>query len=130
MGDETKLCYIVDDEELVGRAMKRTLQALYGVRMRFEWFRWGSEALEACRTQLPDILIADLESPRMRGDEVAREMRILRPGLPVILTSGNDEALAPAAADIPDARAVAKPAPGVEYKNHIDELLQLGQPLP
>lgn len=130
MGDQTKLCYIVDDDELVGRAMKRTLQALYGVRMRFEWFTWGSDALEACRTQLPDILITDIQSPRMQGDEVAREMRLLKPDLPVIMTSADGEALEEAAAGVAGARTVAKPSPGAAYKKHIDELLGLDQPLP
>ena len=48
------------------------------------------EALEQCR-QNPaqfDLAITDLTMPEMNGLEVARQLRALRPDLPIILTSG------------------------------------------
>jgi CheY-like chemotaxis protein len=52
-----------------------------------------------------DLLITDLTMPRMTGLELARKARELRPGLPVVLMTGNasnltDESLKLAGVDV------------------------------
>lgn len=126
MGEGTqKLCYIVDDDTAVLRALKRGLQARYRDRIRFEIFPWGSEALKACQVQLPDLLITDLESSDLRGDVTIAEMRRLKPDLPVILMSGNHKDLADLEKTITDARFLDKPAGVDAFQKAIDELLGL-----
>ena len=53
--------------------------------------RDGVEALEAVRTLKPDVLLLDLEMPRMNGLKVLEELRRVAPHLPVIMCSGHTE---------------------------------------
>jgi len=53
--------------------------------------RDGVEALEAVKTLAPDVLLLDLEMPRMNGLEVLQELRILAPAVPVIMCSAHTE---------------------------------------
>ena len=53
--------------------------------------RDGVEGLEAVKTLNPDILLLDLEMPRMNGLEVLQKLRILAPTLPVIMCSAYTE---------------------------------------
>lgn len=49
--------------------------------------RDGLEALEAVQTLAPDVLLLDLEMPRMNVLEVLQKLRMLAPTLPVIMCS-------------------------------------------
>lgn len=52
----------------------------------------GSEALRLLAEQRPvDLVLVDYVMPEMRGDEVAGELKRLRPELPVIMMSGYPE---------------------------------------
>ena len=53
----------------------------------------GREALEVFRGQAADmrVVVLDMTMPHVNGDEVLREMRRLRPGVRVILSSGFSE---------------------------------------
>lgn len=51
----------------------------------------GEEALEAVKRLEPDVLLLDLEMPRMNGLEVLKKLRILAPTLPVIMCSAHTE---------------------------------------
>ncbi len=53
----------------------------------------GPEALEIFRQRAEDIalVLLDLTMPRMSGDEVFREMNLVRPGVPVLISSGFTE---------------------------------------
>jgi len=49
----------------------------------------SSEALERIRSDPTiDILVADFAMPDMRGDEVATQIRQIRPNLPVLFITG------------------------------------------
>ncbi len=48
----------------------------------------GKEALEKFREQRFDLVITDKAMPGMTGDEIAVEMRTLRPEMPILLLSG------------------------------------------
>jgi signal transduction histidine kinase/DNA-binding response OmpR family regulator len=78
----------VDDEEIlveIGSEMLRTLG--YTVTAK-------TDALEAwaCFEQTPDafdLLVTDLTMPGLTGDKLAEKVVSLRPGFPVIITTGN-----------------------------------------
>ncbi|RMG86614.1 MAG: response regulator, partial [Candidatus Dadabacteria bacterium] len=53
----------------------------------------GLEAVERLREEPGafDLVLLDMTMPRMGGEEAFREIRKIRPGLPVILASGYNE---------------------------------------
>jgi nitrogen-specific signal transduction histidine kinase len=87
---------VVDDEESL---LDLTTHALR--ELGYEPMAYGSaqSALEAFRSNADgfDVLVTDLSMPGMSGESLIREVRQLRPLLPVILVSGyvGDAAVAP-----------------------------------
>jgi CheY-like chemotaxis protein len=80
----------VDDEESLARFGGEMLESLgYYAVVRMS----ASEALQAFRMapQRFDLLITDRTMPNMSGDALARECRLLRPDLPIILCSGSEQ---------------------------------------
>jgi CheY-like chemotaxis protein len=51
----------------------------------------GAEALEQARRmgEALDVLVTDLNMPRMTGEELIRALRAERPGLPVVVVTGS-----------------------------------------
>jgi DNA-binding NtrC family response regulator len=80
---------IIDDEHAIVSLLERVLP-----RSGFEVVCHTSpvEAMEHSRTHPDDfdIVITDRTMPRMASDDVAAEVQALRPGLPVIITSGQE----------------------------------------
>jgi PAS domain S-box-containing protein len=77
----------VDDEKALSIAVSRMLESLgYSVTVCHS----GAEAIARVREtpQAFDVVLTDLSMPGLTGTDVARELMRLRPGLPVILTSG------------------------------------------
>ena len=77
----------VDDEAPLARLGKAILEGLnYSVDARTDVM----EALELIRTEPGrfDLVIADQTMPSMTGIDLARHIRLIRPDLPVILTTG------------------------------------------
>jgi CheY-like chemotaxis protein len=85
-GNGERILY-VDDEKPLGQMGKKILEH-FGYRV--EIHSDAVAALEALRSQpgAYDLLITDLTMPLMTGMELAEEILLLRPNLPVILTSG------------------------------------------
>ena len=89
--------------------------------------RDGVEALEAVRTLAPDVLLLDLEMPRMNGLQVLEQLRTLAPRLPVIMCSAHTErgarstldALALGAKDY-----VMKPGQQKDFASALDTLME------
>jgi CheY-like chemotaxis protein len=50
----------------------------------------GQEALALAEAWMPDVLVTDVEMPRVDGFGLIRSMRRLYPGVPVIIVTGND----------------------------------------
>lgn len=78
---------VVDDEEAVMWAARNFLERL---NYRATAFLRSAEALEVFQ-QAPhdfDVILTDLTMPQLGGLELARQMRAIRPNLPVILMSG------------------------------------------
>jgi two-component system, chemotaxis family, protein-glutamate methylesterase/glutaminase len=91
--------------------------------------RDGVECLEQMRQLCPDVLVLDLEMPRMNGLDVLDRLRVENPGLPVIMCSAYTEhgarstleALARGASDY-----VTKPS---EQRDFAAAMLSLSQQL-
>ncbi len=85
------LALVVDDEPMIRRCSKRILN-----RMGYEVVTAtdGVEALELFRHRPADVrfVLLDLSMPRMDGWETLAAIWEVRPGTPVILNSGHDEA--------------------------------------
>ena len=81
---------LVDDEEPIASLGKEMLTALgYDVVVRLN----SRDALEAFRAQPErfDLIITDMTMPHMTGANMAQEVFKIRPGFPIILTTGFSE---------------------------------------
>ena len=121
---------LVEDEEAVARTVRRMLEvAGYSVTVAFD----GHEALSVLRTRL-DVaraVVLDLAMPGLSGAETYRELRLLDPALPVLLTSGypGDDDAVPLADD-PYAAFLAKPYAPAELALALARLLANAAPGP
>lgn len=80
-----KRVLVVDDEEIVRRSYQRALtDAGYSVRAVGS----GREALQACRNEPFDLMLADLKMPEMDGIEVTRAVRREFPDVRVVIITG------------------------------------------
>ena len=77
----------IDDEKALAAAVARMLESM-GYRVTV--CHSGADAVARVREspQAFDVVLTDLSMPGLSGTDVARELMRLRPGLPVILTSG------------------------------------------
>jgi two-component system cell cycle sensor histidine kinase/response regulator CckA len=82
---------VVDDEELVRKFVDRVLrEAGYEITTASD----GPEALEvAAKLESFDILVTDVMMPQMTGDELARRVRITKPGMKVLYLTGFSDRL-------------------------------------
>ena len=82
---------VVDDEELVRKFVDRVLrEAGFETAMASD----GPEALEvAARLESFDILVTDVMMPQMTGDELARRVRVTKPGMKVLYLTGFSDRL-------------------------------------
>ena len=82
---------VVDDEPAMADLAKMTLEAGgYEVLTAFS----GRQALELCADQKDrvDLLLTDMNMPRMNGAELACSLLELLPGLPVVFMTGDHTA--------------------------------------
>jgi len=85
------LCVLVaDDQETVREVARAVLEhAGYRILLAVD----GQDAIEIFDAYcgVIDVAVLDLTMPRASGEEVFRHIRSVRPGLPVLLTSGYNE---------------------------------------
>jgi len=82
---------VVDDEPALVDLARMTLEAGgYEVLTALD----GRQALELCADQKDrvDLLLTDMNMPRMNGAELACSVAALRPGLPVVFMTGDHTA--------------------------------------
>lgn len=82
-----KTVLVVDDDPGVLRLVARLLRGDYAVRSAAS----GPQALRALREEAPDLLLLDIHLPGMDGLAVLREVAAARPGLAVIMLTGNTD---------------------------------------
>ncbi len=85
MPSEHPICLIVDDEPDTCWALKHVVEK-QGVRSRYALR--AEQALEEVRRVPYALALLDAKLPDLDGLELARRMRALRPGLPIIVVSG------------------------------------------
>ena len=117
-GSETVLL-VEDDAPL--RALTRRLLEQFGYRVREA--AGADQAAAALREETGvDLLLTDFVLPNVRGPELARRLRRIRPGLKVLYMSGYSEALVADAAKHPVA-SVCKPFTPDQLAARIREVL-------
>ena len=86
----TGLVLVVDDEETIRRTAKKALER-HGFQVLVA--RNGQEGVEMFRDAASRIAVVllDMGMPVMSGEEAFRKIVEIRPGMPVIATSGYDE---------------------------------------
>ena len=87
----------VDDEESLLLAGREVLQRL---GYRVTECLGGEQALDALRSapQAYDLVISDVTMPGMNGVELAVQVREIRPGIPIVFTSGYSDPISAAEA--------------------------------
>jgi PAS domain S-box-containing protein len=114
---------VVDDEEPLLSLVTRMLEMLgYRVTGRSS----GAEALARFKMDPHafDLVITDLIMPRMTGLDLAREIKALRPELPIILCTGFSEQMSrERARELGIARLLRKPMVLVEVARTVREVL-------
>jgi signal transduction histidine kinase len=116
----------LDDEEVLVRLTRRILEpAGYHVH----GFTRASQALAAFRANpsLFDLVISDVTMPDASGLEVTRELRALRPDLPVILTSGFLTDDLRKRAQALDVHVLCKPVAAAEFCDVVRRVLHARQ---
>ncbi len=83
-----KKILLVDDEE--------GIQMLYREELEDDGYTvisayTGEEGLQKFKDEAPDLVILDIQMPGMNGIETLRQMKMLNPDLPVILSSAYSE---------------------------------------
>jgi PAS domain S-box-containing protein len=117
---------LVDDEEMVRDFMRELLEG-WGLQVCVA--RDGAEARDAVARapQDYDAVITDQTMPRLTGVELARELAVLRPALPVVLYSGYADAITDAQVQAAGIRAlVRKPVEPAALRAALEPLLGAG----
>ena len=75
---------ICDDEEGIRESFKLILEDLYHLKFVTN----GIEALETLKSHSPDLMLLDIKMPKMHGMEILKQIKKLKPSLPVIIVTG------------------------------------------
>ncbi len=124
MSEERKRVLYVDDEEALRFLVPLALEPLGYVVKPLEGAREAMDELRA-HPDAFDAVVTDLWMPGMSGIDLARQVLVLRPGLPVIVSSGSvrpgerDAAIAAGARDM-----VLKPDTVQEFARVLDEAIR------
>jgi DNA-binding NtrC family response regulator len=81
---EKAVILICDDEEGVRESLKLILSDFYNVRS----VKNAIEALELLKTVSPDAMLVDIKMPKLHGIEALKQIKKIRPKLPVIVVTG------------------------------------------
>ncbi len=79
----------------------------------------GLEALERCRTEKYDLVVLDQYMPGLNGDEVARELKKIRPDLPLVAIT-SDDSYVPRLKSSGFVAVYVKPLRGNDYKEFLE----------
>ncbi len=81
---------LVDDHPLWRQVLRKVLEQR-GAGTVVAEASDGTEALEAARRRVPDLVVMDMELPEMDGVEATRRLRSEHPGIRVLVVSSFDE---------------------------------------
>ncbi len=112
---------ICDDEEGIRESFKLILEDNYDLRFATN----GPEALEMLKTLSPALMMLDIKMPKVHGLEVLKQIKQLKPKLPVIIVTGYQsvemaqEALRLGAADY-----IPKPFESISLQKIVSSLIK------
>jgi CheY-like chemotaxis protein len=72
-----KSCLVVDDSSVIRKVARRILE---GLEFQIVEAEDGEQALDVCRSQMPDAVLLDWNMPKMDGYEFLRVLRRLPDG--------------------------------------------------
>ena len=80
------------------------------------------------RTQNLDVVFSDVKMPEnVSGFEVAKRLAVVRPDVPILLTTGYSEEILKLESDYVEVEIIAKPYPPKMLDNKIREIIALKQ---
>lgn len=104
-----KRILVADDESHISRVIELFLRR---EGFQVELVRDGQEALESILRKAPDVLITDVQMPRMTGQELCRELQKRLPGRDfkiIVMTSMTDREHRDWSGEMRDATFMEKP---------------------
>ena len=84
---QSKRILIVDDEPLITEVLSEHFKGDYEVETALN----GTEALTAILRQRPDLVLLDINMPRMNGVEVLKDIKQIDPTIAVIMVTANEQ---------------------------------------
>ena len=75
---------VCDDEEGIRESFKLILDEDYQLKFANN----GLEALDMLKSFTPDLMLLDIKMPKLHGMEILKEVKKLKPALPVIIVTG------------------------------------------
>lgn len=82
---------IADDEKLIRAGIKKIIKDNIEVPLEIFEAKNGSEALELCKTENPNVLITDIRMPILDGVELMKSVSQLEVKPTIIVLSGFDD---------------------------------------
>lgn len=121
MNNELSLLYIEDDPEILENVtflLNRFVKEVYSAKD-------GEEALELYEKHNPDILVADINIPKIDGFEVASKIRKKNSAIPiVIITAYDEEYHLQKAKELNVSAYIKKPFTLQEFKDAINKVIE------
>jgi DNA-binding NtrC family response regulator len=78
---------IVDDEPLIIEVLSEHFKTAYEVETAMN----GADALTAVLRERPDVVLLDINMPRMSGVEVLKDIKKIDETIPVIMVTANEQ---------------------------------------
>jgi len=85
--DGLRRILVVDDEPLIAEVLKEHFKVGYDVETALS----GADALSAVARQRPDVVLLDINMPRMNGVEVLKAIKRIDGTIAVIMVTANDQ---------------------------------------
>jgi two-component system response regulator MprA len=78
---------IVDDEPLIVEVLSEHFRVAHEVETAMN----GTDALTAVLRERPDVVLLDINMPRMNGVEVLKDIKKIDESIPVIMVTANEQ---------------------------------------
>jgi DNA-binding NarL/FixJ family response regulator len=119
-----KQILLVDDHHIVREGVIRLLEELLVIPVRFDEAAGGQEALDKVSAERYDLVLLDISLPGRNGLDVLKQLRQLRPEVPVLMLSMySDEQYAVRALRAGAAGYLTKASGSAEFKLAIETVL-------